>query len=94
MQQNFTRRDVLNSAAGLVVATALGGLIDNGAAASEELPGHAEEESTHNSAFAAIDHVLRQAADSKTVAGVVALGATGTGVVYEGAFGKADINAG
>src|SRR4030088_2819869 len=94
MQHKFTRRDVLNSASGLVAATALGGLINNGAVASEELPGHAQDELTRNQAFAPIDHVLRQAADSKTVAGVVALGATEKGVVYEGAFGKADINAG
>jgi len=39
MQHKFTRRDVLNSASGLVAATALGGLINNGAVASEELPG-------------------------------------------------------
>jgi hypothetical protein len=41
--QKFTRRDVLNSASGLVAATALGGLIDNGAVASEGLPGHAQD---------------------------------------------------
>jgi hypothetical protein len=94
MQQKFTRRDVLNSASGLVAATALGGLINNDAVASEELSGHAQDELAHNQAFAPIDHVLRQAADSNTVAGVVALGATEKGVVYEGAFGKADMNAG
>jgi hypothetical protein len=33
MQQKLTRRDVLNSASGLVAATALGGLINNGAVA-------------------------------------------------------------
>src|SRR5258706_228635 len=76
MQQKFPRREVLNSASGLVAATALGGLIDNGAVASEELPGQAQEKLNHNQAFAPIDQVLRQAADSKTVAGVVALGAT------------------
>jgi methyl acetate hydrolase len=94
MQQKFTRRDVLSSASGLVAATALGGLINNGAAASEVLPGHAQDGLTHNPAFAPIDGVLRRAAESKTVAGVVALGATEKGVVYEGAFGQADMNAG
>jgi methyl acetate hydrolase len=73
--RNFTRREVLNSASGLITATALGGLINNGAVASEELPRHAQEKLAHNQAFAPIDHVLRQAADSETVAGVVALGA-------------------
>ena len=43
---------------------------------------------------APIDHVLRHAADDKTVAGIVALGATEKGLVYEGAFGKADMNGG
>jgi CubicO group peptidase (beta-lactamase class C family) len=94
MTSSVSRRDVLRSASGLVAATALGGLIKNDAVASEELPGHAQDDLTPNHAFAPIDHVLRQAADSKTVAGVVALGATEKGVVYEGAFGKADINAG
>src|SRR5258708_8916714 len=94
MPEKFTRRDVLNSAPGLVAATALGGLINNGAVASEELPGHAQEKLTHNQAFAPIDHMLQHAAESNTVAGVVALGATEKGVVYEGAFGKADTNAG
>jgi CubicO group peptidase (beta-lactamase class C family) len=93
MQHKFTRRDAL-SASGLVAAAALGGLIANDAVASEELPGHAFDDLTSNRAFAPIDHVLRQAADSKTVAGVVAMGATEKGVVYEGAFGKADINTG
>jgi CubicO group peptidase (beta-lactamase class C family) len=94
MQQRFTRREVMTGASGLVAATALGGLIDNGAVASEELPGQTQEKLTRNQAFAPIDQVLRQAADSKTVAGMVALGATEKGVVYEGAFGKADMNAG
>jgi CubicO group peptidase (beta-lactamase class C family) len=94
MASSVSRRDVLRSASGLVAATALGGLINNDAVASEELPGHAQADLTPNHAFAPVDHVLRQAADSKTVAGVVALGATEKGVVYEGAFGKADINAG
>ena len=94
MTLKLSRRDLMIGASSAVAATALGGLINNGAVASEELPGHAQDELTRNQAFAPIDHVLRQAADSKTVAGVVALGATEKGVVYEGAFGKADINAG
>src|ERR1700730_9729612 len=94
MTLKLSRRDLMIGASGLVAATALGGLINNDAVASEELAGHAQDELTHNHAFAPIDHVLRQAADSKTVAGVVAWGATEKVLVYEATFGKADINAG
>ena len=81
MQQRFTRRNVLNGASCLVAATALGGgLIRNGAVASEGLPGHAHE-LTRNPAFEPIDQMLQHAADSKTVGGVVALGATEKEVV-------------
>src|SRR5580704_11280445 len=81
MQQKFTRREVLNSASGMVAATALGGLIDNRAVASEEAPGHVQDRLTPSRAFASIDQMLRRAADGKTVAGIVAFGATEKGVV-------------
>jgi methyl acetate hydrolase len=93
MRHKFTRRDVLG-ASGLVAATALGGLTNGDALPAEELPRPAQDDLSSKRAFAPIDHVLRQASDGKTVAGVVALGATEKGVVYEGAFGKADVNAG
>src|SRR5258705_5741634 len=38
-----------------------------------------------------VDEVLRQAAETKEVPGVVAVAANGDGVVYEGAFGKRDL---
>jgi CubicO group peptidase (beta-lactamase class C family) len=38
-----------------------------------------------------VDEVLRQAADTKEVPGVVAVAANSDGVVYEGAFGKRDL---
>ncbi|WP_229743855.1 serine hydrolase domain-containing protein [Aliidongia dinghuensis] len=41
-----------------------------------------------------IDAALKQAVTSGDVAGVVAVGATAHGLVYEGAFGKADVKAG
>ena len=43
---------------------------------------------------AGIDRVLRQAADSGTVPGVVAVAADAGGVVYEGAFGRREIGDG
>jgi methyl acetate hydrolase len=94
MTRTFTRRDMLKSASGLVAATTLGGLVGNRAVASEAYPALAQGKFTHNHTFASIDHVLQRAVDSKTVAGVVAMGATDKGIVYEGAFGKSNMNAG
>src|SRR5882724_12018923 len=61
---------------------------------SEAYPALAQGKFTHNRTFASIDHALQRAIDSKTVAGVVAMGATDKGIVYEGAFGKSNMNAG
>jgi methyl acetate hydrolase len=44
--------------------------------------------------FVPIDAALRSAVENGDVSGVVAMGATPKGVVYEGAFGKANINVG
>jgi CubicO group peptidase (beta-lactamase class C family) len=44
--------------------------------------------------FEPIDAAMRNAVETGAVAGVVALGATTDGVVYEGAFGKADVRSG
>ncbi|MHC2434427.1 serine hydrolase domain-containing protein [Bradyrhizobium sp. USDA 4451] len=40
---------------------------------------------------AQIDQVLRQKSEAKEIPGVVAVAATGTDVIYEGAFGKRDL---
>src|SRR6187549_4204983 len=40
---------------------------------------------------AQIDQVLRSKCDAKDVPGVVAMAATGSEVIYEGAFGKRDL---
>jgi methyl acetate hydrolase len=42
-------------------------------------------------ALNAVDEVLRQAAETKEVPGVVAVAANSDGVIYEGAFGKRDL---
>jgi methyl acetate hydrolase len=39
-----------------------------------------------------IDQVLRQMADAKQIAGVVAMAGTGKDVIYQGAFGKRDLS--
>jgi methyl acetate hydrolase len=41
---------------------------------------------------AQIDQVLRQAADAKDIPGVVAVAASGTEIIYQGAFGKRDLS--
>jgi hypothetical protein len=44
MTLKLSRRDLMIGASSAVAATALGGLINHGAVASEELPGHAPVE--------------------------------------------------
>src|SRR3954470_9213878 len=41
---------------------------------------------------AQIDQVLRQKSDAKEIPGVVAMAATGSEVIYQGAFGKRDLS--
>jgi methyl acetate hydrolase len=41
---------------------------------------------------AQIDQVLRQKSDAKEIPGVVAMAATGSDVIYQGAFGKRDLS--
>jgi CubicO group peptidase (beta-lactamase class C family) len=80
MQQ--TRRDLLKSAAALSAAVPLAKI---GAA-----PAIAAE-SGRKDALAGIDQAFRKAADAKEIPGVVAVAATGDGILYEGAFGKRDL---
>src|SRR3979490_2631471 len=40
---------------------------------------------------AQIDQILRQKSDAKEIPGVVAMAATGSDVIYQGAFGKRDL---
>jgi CubicO group peptidase (beta-lactamase class C family) len=93
MTQSFSRRDMLKRASGLLAATTMGGLLGNRAVAADVTP-RAQGKYLPNRAFAPIDRALQQAVDNKTVAGVVAMGATDKGMVYQGAFGKADLDAG
>ena len=41
---------------------------------------------------AQIDQALRQKCDAKEIPGVVAMAATGSEVIYQGAFGKRDLS--
>ena len=38
-----------------------------------------------------LDRILRQAVESKAMPGIVAVAATGTGILYEGAFGTREL---
>ena len=84
---------MLKGASGLLAATTLGGLLSGRANAETALP-ETVGKYVPDSKFSGIDRVLEQAVSNKTVAGVVAMGATDKGMVYEGAFGKADADAG
>jgi methyl acetate hydrolase len=74
----LSRRDLVIGASSAVAAAALGGRNTRASEAGS---------SARNPAFAAIDRSLRQAVDNETVAGVVAMGATQQGIVYEGSLG-------
>ena len=89
MTVQFTRRDLLQRASGLLTVAAVGGLtgIDSEAREVHRELGRAPVRSP---AFATLDLSLRQAVDNGAVAGVVAMGATQRGLVYEGAFGHAN----
>ena len=41
---------------------------------------------------AQIDQILRQKCEAKEIPGVVAMAATGSEVIYQGAFGKRDLS--
>jgi methyl acetate hydrolase len=82
----FSRRAVLAGGGLLAAATYLGaGRAE--AAQARVLPVQAGR-------FGAIDAAMLKAVDAGSVAGVVAVGATRHGLVYEGAFGKADVATG
>ncbi|HET9926542.1 MAG TPA: serine hydrolase domain-containing protein [Methylomirabilota bacterium] len=82
-----SRRDVLKGAAVLAAAASVG----LGKAAS---PRRAHAQGSAAAARAQIDSALRQAVDTKEVPGVVAMAATGKGVLYEGAFGPRVLESG
>jgi len=74
-----TRREILKATAALTATASVGGIIRRAAAQG----GAAQSRQ--------IDAVLRRAADTKEVPGVVAVAANDKGVIYEGAFGTRDL---
>jgi len=81
----LSRRAVLTGGSLLAAGVALG-------AGSLE-PGNVSQQ-VESKRFGPIDAALRAAVENGAVAGVVAAGATPKGVVYEGAFGQANVEAG
>jgi len=77
-----TRRDLLKSAAALSAAVSFAKIGTTPSAAAQ---------SGRKDALAGIDQAFRKAADAKEIPGVVAVAATGDGILYEGAFGKRDL---
>ena len=78
-----SRRDVLKAAAAISAAASLGAIPTTRARAATD--------AARRAAQAGIDQILRQAADARDVAGVVATAASDDGLLYQGAFGKRDL---
>ncbi len=75
-----SRRDLLARGTTLAAASSIIGMPALRARAASRDPGL-------NDALEQIDQTMRQAVNSQTVPGVVAIGTTDKGIVYEGAFG-------
>jgi methyl acetate hydrolase len=82
---NISRRAVLTGGSLLAAGVALG--------PGSLKPGTVSQQ-VESKTFGSIDAALRTAVEIGAVAGVVAAGATPNGVVYEGAFGQANVEAG
>src|ERR1700689_1226058 len=81
MSSNRNRRDVLKSLTTLAAASSVSGTMTPSVArAAAADPGLSP-------ALGQVDQALRQAVNAGTVPGIVAIGATDQGIVYEGAFG-------
>ena len=78
--EHRSRRDVLKTATALVAGSSIAGVAGRPAKASQSDP-------ALSPSLGQVDQALRQAVDARTVPGVVAIGATDKGVIYEGAFG-------
>jgi len=80
--RNPNRRDVLKTVTTLAAASSLAGVTAHRAVAAT-----AASDPGLSPSLAQVDQVLRQAVDARAVPGIVAIGATDKGIVYEGAFG-------
>jgi methyl acetate hydrolase len=88
VKSTFSRRDMLKTAPGLVALLSLGTQVAAGAQVSSTPVGEPALAPASGAAFAPIDRALQQAVEKRAVAGVVAMGATQDGVIYEGSYGS------
>jgi CubicO group peptidase (beta-lactamase class C family) len=89
MSYDLSRRNILKGASGLLVASAFAGLPE--AKASTQTVWSTPKP---DASFKSIDQALDAAVRNGTVAGVVAIGATNRGVVYEKAYGSGNLESG
>jgi len=90
MNQDFRRRNLLKGAATLMTAPALVQLASAPVMAATARTPSPVAKYLRSGAFNSIDRMLQRAVDGRQVAGVVAVGATDKGIVYEGSVGKRD----
>lgn len=90
MNQDFSRRNLLKGAATLMTVPALAQLASAPVMAATARTPSPVAKYPRSGAFNSIDRMLQRAVDGRQVAGVVAVGATDKGTVYEGSFGKRD----
>jgi CubicO group peptidase (beta-lactamase class C family) len=81
----ITRRAVLTRGTMAAVAAYLGASAVRAASQSPRLK---------NAKFKSIDAAIQRAVNDRTVAGAVAMAATQKGIIYEGLFGKANVETG
>jgi CubicO group peptidase (beta-lactamase class C family) len=93
MTYQLKRRHFLKGASGLLAAATLDGLtsLDVQAAPQRKQGNRARIQLP---AYPSIDQYLQRAVDDGTVAGVVAMGATERGLIYEGASGQSNLTSG
>jgi methyl acetate hydrolase len=87
VKSTFSRRDMLRTAPGLVALLSVGTGPAAAAQTGSASAAPAASVPASGAAFDTIDRALQQAVDKRAVAGVVAMGATQEGVIYEGAYG-------
>jgi CubicO group peptidase (beta-lactamase class C family) len=90
MNPEISRRDLLKGAATLMTVPARVQFASTPAMAATADGARPIARSPRSGVFGSIDRTLQRAVDDRQVAGVVAVGATDKGIVYEGAFGKRD----
>ena len=91
MNPELSRRHLLKGAATLMTVPALARFASTPAMAAVVGAASPMAEYPRSGVFGPIDRSLQRAVDERQVAGVVAMGATDRGIVYEGAFGKRDV---